>query len=57
MEYKTIRGFCDICGEPIDLEDEHYVMPYGELVCVNCIDDWVAQYRRLGEVDLGFDVG
>lgn len=52
----VIRGHCDICDEPILLEDEHYVMPDGDLVCTECLGEWAKTYLRLGEVDLGFDI-
>lgn len=51
----TIRGVCEICGEPIPLEDAYYVMPGGELICEDCLQDWAEPYHRLGEYDLGFD--
>lgn len=49
------RGDCEICGEPIDLEDSYYVMPEGELVCEDCLTEWAEQYHRVGEVGLGFE--
>lgn len=48
-------GDCEICGEPIPLEDAHYVMPGGELICENCLTEWAEPYHRLGEMDQGFD--
>jgi hypothetical protein len=53
MKYPMIRGYCEVCEEPIELEDEHYVFPGGYLVCTECADEWVrANYHRYGEVDL-----
>lgn len=48
----VIWGTCEVCGEPIPLEDPHYVMPYGELICEDCLTEWAETYHRLGEVDL-----
>ena len=48
----TIRGTCDLCGEEIALDEPHYEMPDGDLICEECVLDWAAQYRTLGVVDL-----
>lgn len=44
-----------MCGEEIELEDEYYVVPGGDLICEFCIDDWVKQFHRYGEYDLDTD--
>lgn len=43
---------CDICGEVIHLEDGHYKMPDGSVVCEECLTDWAKPYWEVGEVDL-----
>lgn len=52
---KPYTPVCDLCEEPIYMWQPHYEMPDGDYICENCVDDWVAQYHVMGEVDLGFD--
>lgn len=43
------RGYCSICEEPIEWWEEYYLFPGQELVCENCVDDWVRQFHHYGE--------
>lgn len=49
---KPILCSCDLCGEPIYVEDRHYEMPDGDFLCEECVTEWVEQYRVEGVVDL-----
>lgn len=45
---------CAVCGEEIDMEDERYEMPDGDIVCTNCVLEWADKYRHCGEVNLRY---
>lgn len=49
------RGNCEICDRAIQLEEPYYVMPYGELICEDCLTEWAESYHRLGEMNTGFE--
>jgi len=47
-------GTCVICDEPIYEEDDHYELPYGDMVCNNddCVEEWLRDYFRYGATSL-----
>lgn len=49
-----IIGTCAICGNAIHEDEDHYEMPYAELVCDcgNCLDEWLQDYRVYGGIPL-----
>jgi len=44
--------YCDYCGEVIMIDDPHYEMPDGDIVCDDCLEDWADKYHLMGAVDL-----
>lgn len=40
-----IRGKCSMCKEDIPTWDIYYEID-GELICDNCINDYIAQFRK-----------
>lgn len=44
---ETYEAFktCDCCGDKIKPGMDYYDMD-GEIVCENCIHDWMADYRK-----------
>ena len=51
-DHSPVLGSCDLCGETIYREQCHYEMPDGDVICEECVLDWVAQYYVRGTVDL-----
>ena len=42
--------YCYLCDEPIFPDQEHYHMPDGADVCVDCLKDWAEEYKIPGVV-------
>lgn len=49
---EKILSHCDLCGEPIYEDEPHYEMPDGDYICEECVDEWAAQYKVQGVIDL-----
>lgn len=42
----NIAARCDLCGEPILLDDKYYELPDGTTLCTDadCLDQWLESY-------------
>ena len=52
--YNYHMEVCPICQCEIFPEDERYVMPNDDIIHTDCLLDWAEEYKRLGEVDMGW---
>ena len=52
---RTIYEMCAVCGEPIYIEDERYELCDGDVIHVECLEEWAQKYHSYGEADLGYD--
>ena len=46
IDYESIAACCDLCGEPITLDDKYYALPDGTTLCTDgdCLDQWLKSY-------------
>ena len=42
----NITARCDLCGEPITLDDKYYALPDGTTLCADddCLEQWLKSY-------------
>ena len=52
---RNYLGTCDLCGEPVQMDEAHYEMPDGDFICEECASEWLAQYYVMGVIDLAGD--
>ncbi len=38
---------CDICGEPIYVDEEYYELMDTFVVCPECLTEWAERYRKI----------
>lgn len=53
---RIIYEMCAVCGEPVYWDDERYELCDGDVIHIDCLEDWAKKYHSYGEAtDLGYD--